>query len=171
MGEGEYTIMEIAEFVKNKRSFKNIKGIYFRDDKGNIVKTSPAETIKDLDKLPFPAYHLVDLKKYVPLPHHYKRLPAINVVTARGCSWGQCTFCCESIRLGHYRRMSPKRVIDLLKILSNTYGIKEISFWDDLFTIPPKWVNEFCDKIIKRKLDIKWDCQSRVNATAIDLEI
>ena len=169
IGEGEYAMLEIADAVQNKKSFHDIKGICFRDSNGNIIKTAARSAIKNLDQLPFPAYHLLDINKYVPLPHHYKRLPAINVITSRGCPWGQCTFCFESLQHCRFRRMSPQKAVGLIKMLMSIYGIREISFWDDLFTLPHKWVYEFCGLIKKENLDIKWSCYAKVDS--VDLPI
>jgi len=169
VGDGEYAMLEITEAARNKKSLRSIKGIYFRDNKGNIVKTPKRMLIKALDELPFPAYHLLDLNKYLPLPHHYKRLPAINVVTSRGCPWGKCTFCFESIHSGHFRRMSPKRAVDLVKMLTDAYGIKEISFWDDIFTMPQAWVHEFCELVKREKIDITWSCYAKVDTVNLEL--
>lgn len=161
-GEGEETILELADAIKNKKNFRKIKGICFRN-KGKIIRTPAREYIKNLDMLPFPAYHLVNIKNYIPLPNQYKRLPAINIVTGRGCPWGKCTYCFESARLGYFRRISPERTIELIKKLRKDYGIKEISFWDDIFVIGEKWMEDFCNLIRKEKIDLTWSCYARVD--------
>jgi radical SAM superfamily enzyme YgiQ (UPF0313 family) len=161
-GEGEYVLLEIAEAIKNKKSLKKIKGICFRE-KNKIIRTLGREFIKNLDELPFPAYHLVDLNNYSPLPNQYRRLPAINMITGRGCPWGKCTYCFEAAQLGYFRRMSPERAIELIKKLVNEYGIKEISFWDDIFVAGGKWMDTFCELIEKEKIDLTWSCYARVD--------
>lgn len=163
MGEGEETILGLLHAIETKSSFKKVKGICFRNNNGQVIMNPPRLPIKNLDSLPFPAYHLVDLKKYIPLPNQYKRLPAINIVTGRGCPWGKCTYCFESARLGFFRRISPRRTIKLIKILVKNYRVKEISFWDDMFIVGEKWINEFCDLLKKESIDISWSCYSRVD--------
>lgn len=163
MGEGEETTLELLQTIEKKSNFKKVKGICFRDKNGRVIINPTRPPIKNLDRLPFPSYHLVDLKKYIPLPNQYKRLPAINIVTGRGCPWGKCTYCFESARLGYFRRISPSRTIELIKTLIKNYGIKEISFWDDMFIVGEKWINEFCDLINKKNIDITWSCYSRVD--------
>ncbi|MFA4907186.1 MAG: radical SAM protein [archaeon] len=174
--EGELTFLELMnEFRKNprlledKERLKEIKGIYFRANDGSIIKTEPREPIQNLDELPFAARHLVDMAKYKPLPNQYKRLPATNFVAIRGCLYG-CTFCSNPAIFGHkIRAFSPRRTVDEIKFLGEKYGIKEISFWDDVFTINRKWTEEVCDLLISEKVDVTWSCYSRVNG--IDPEL
>lgn len=163
VGEGEETILELLPAIKKRSNLKKIKGLCFRDKNQKIILNPPREPIKNLDSLPFPAYHLLDLKKYIPLPNQYKRLPAINIVTGRGCPWRKCTFCFESAQLGYFRRITPERTTELIDVLVRNYNIKEISFWDDMFVFGEKWINEFCDLIKKKNIDITWSCYSRVD--------
>ena len=55
IGEGEITMYELAENLKNKSDLSVIDGIAFRDKQnGEIVRTLPRDFIKNLDELPFP---------------------------------------------------------------------------------------------------------------------
>ena len=65
--------------------------------------------------------------------------------------------------------MSPQRVVEQISYVMENYGIREISFWDDMMTANKKWLYEFCDLLIKNKIDITWTCYSRVDC--IDEEI
>lgn len=165
IGEGEYTMLDLAE---NKPLHK-IKGIYYRKN-NKIFKNEKRPPIKNLDELPFPARHLINLKLYTPFPNQYRRLPVINMVTSRGCPYGKCTYCFEAGRLGHfYRRQSPQRIVDEIKYLVNTYNIKEIAFWDDNFVVGKEWMFEFCDLLKKENLDITWSCYARVNLVSPEI--
>ncbi|OGR84183.1 MAG: hypothetical protein A2902_00035 [Elusimicrobia bacterium RIFCSPLOWO2_01_FULL_64_13] len=120
-----------------------------------------AGKVKDLDSLPFPARHLIDLSRYTALPNNYKRTPnSIHVVTSRGCPY-PCTFCFDAN--SGFRQRSAANVIAELKMLKEKYGAREISFWDDTFTVNRKWVMEFCDAMIREDMDLVWGCYSRLN--------
>lgn len=168
--EGELSFLNLfrlfkeqPDILKHKERLKFIEGIYFKGDAGVPVFTSKQEPIQNLDELPFHAWHLVDMKKYKPLSNQYKRLPAINFVAVRGCMY-HCSFCSNPAIFGHKpRMMSPKRVVDEIKYLKENYGIKEISFWDDVFTINRDWVIEICKLMIDENVDITWSCYSRAN--------
>ncbi len=173
--EGETTFIEVmkalkedANLLKHPKKLSKIDGMYYRD--GNEVKhTQAREPIQDLDELPFAAWHLVDMKEYKPLPNQYKQLPAANFVANRGCPY-VCSFCSNPAIFGHnVRAMSPKRVIAELKHLKENYGIREISFWDDIFTVNRKWAMELCDLMIQEKLGITWSCYARVNTVDPEL--
>jgi len=47
-------------------------------------------------------------------------------------------------------------VIDEIEELIKEYGVKEIHFLDDSMSVDKKRLEEICDEIIKRKIDIKW---------------
>lgn len=162
IGEGDYTVSEILDCLRNKKNLNLVKGIYYRD-KNKIIKTTERPWIKNLDELPMPARHLIDIKRYKPLPIQYKNLPMVNMITSRGCPY-HCTFCFDSGKLGHtYRRQSPEKVINEIKYLIKTYKIKEISFWDDNFIIDEKWIFDFCNLLEKEKIHITWFCFARVD--------
>jgi radical SAM superfamily enzyme YgiQ (UPF0313 family) len=129
----------------------------------------PRPLIQNLDALPFPARDLLPMDKYIPLPNQYKRKPVANLMALRGCPY-QCTFCSANAVFGCSLRMrSAQRVYDEIKQLVDTYGIREISFWDDTLTVNKKWLHELCDLIISNHLDITWSCYARVNTVDLDL--
>ncbi len=172
IGEGELTLTEILENNRRgtlEQNKPNIKGISYLDKNGKIVTTAPREVIKDVDSLPMAAWDLLPIKKYRPLPNNYKRLPALSMMTSRGCPF-KCTFCSASAVFGKNIRMrSAKKIIEEIKYLIERYGIKEISFWDDTFTVNRKRMTEFCNLIITEKIDLTWGCYARVNTVDFEL--
>ena len=98
-------------FLEDFELVKSIKGIVFKSN-NEIIKTAPADVIKDLDVLPIPARDLFPNERYMPLPNQYKKLPATNMVVIRGCPY-VCSFC-DQARTGA-RRRSPEKVIEEVK--------------------------------------------------------
>ena len=126
-----------------------------------------AGKVKDLDSLPLPARHLIDLKRYTALPNNYKRSPnAIHIITSRGCPY-LCTFCFDA-KTG-FRRRSVEHVMAELRHVKEKYQAVEISFWDDLFTGDRKWVMDLCDRMIAENLDLVWSCVTRLNLVDAEL--
>lgn len=79
IGEGEQVFIDI---IKNKKR-KEIDGIIYRENKE--IKINPLkERIKDLNKLPFPAYHLFD--------SIHNEINNYPIVTSRGCPY-DCNYC------------------------------------------------------------------------------
>jgi len=160
VGEGEITLEEI---LKGK-GLDKIKGIVFKKPKNKgfkVIKNPPRERITDLDSLPIPAYDLLPMKEYKPAKGTYKRLPAIGMMTSRGCP-GRCTFCSKTLgnRLAF---MSAEKILQEIEYLIKNYGIKEILFYDDTFTVFRNNVIKLCDMIAEKKIDISWTCFARVD--------
>ncbi len=157
VGEGEMTILDIAKGL----SYENIKGIVYVNN-GQILKTPPRQAIENLNTLPLPARDLLKIKKYRgwgPL----RKTPTTHLISSRGCPF-ECIFCSEKSVFGKsYRVRSPENIVSEIKHLVDTYGMEEISFYDDLFTLDKKHVMEICEKLEQEKITIEWKALSRVN--------
>jgi len=163
-GEGEITTLELIKSIEKYglKKLKHIKGIVYRKGK-NIIITSARPLIENLDKLPFPARHLLPpLEKYKPTPASYIKLPQAQVITSRGCP-SNCTFCDHSVFGSTYRFRSVKNVFDEIEELINVYGMRDLKFFDDTFTMIPNRVYEICNEFKKRKIDIQWCTLTKVN--------
>lgn len=156
-GEGE---LSFYRFVRGE-DVKAIPGLSYREN-GTYIHNPTGPLIDNLDTLPFPAYHKLPVKKYIPTLGAYKRLPAISMIATRGCP-GKCTFCFGSFLGTKIRMHSPDYLIEEIKYLQKNYGIKEVLFYDDTFTTFRNKVKEFCLKIIQQKINISWVCFSRVD--------
>ena len=156
-GEGESTLLDIL----SGKPLPTIKGISYKAEDG-IVHTPEREPVEDLDALPDPAYHLLPVSKYFPAVGSYKQLPAISIIGTRGCP-GKCTYCHR--QLGKkVRTRSGGRIADEVKRLHDNYGIREIAFYDDTFTVRKKEVYAFTKKLKEHALPITWACFSRVDS-------
>lgn len=169
MGEGEMTIIEFLYFLNSKKDLSLVKGIAYKKKDGSIAINPRRDLIQDLDSLPMPARHLVDIEKYRPSPHHYKELPMATMIVSRGCPFG-CTYCASRNVWGRsYRSRSVDKVIEELKFLIKTYGVKNINFWDDLWGVKREWTEEFCKRMIDEKIKISWSCERRVDTVDLDI--
>jgi len=171
VGEGEHTIVEVCEKLGKAGGLAGVKGVMYREN-GNIVDNGRRELIKDLDTIPFPARHLIDMTPYLKPPgiiRGYATKNQTTIVTSRGCPF-KCIYCGSHNIFGRYtRRRSVKNVVDEIEHLYHTYGIKGIYYCDDTFTLSPKWVREYCEELKRRNLKIKWAGQSRVDQTDREL--
>ena len=166
--EGEITMMELIEFLGGKRKLESIEGIAFRKGK-DIIQTNQRKFIKDLDSLPFPAYHLLDILKYTPPPGLFFRTPTIAIGTSRGCVY-QCNYCADRVLWQSRCRMhSAEYVLREMELLVKKFGIREIRFLDDTFTLNRERVVKICEELLKKNLDVLWRCASR--ADRVDLEL
>ena len=151
-GEGERTFAELIEAMAGDKDFSAIKGLTYRNGK-DVVKNQNRPFIENIDDLPYPAYDLYPLstEKYVPIE------------ATRGCPY-TCAYCTTSIHWGKCTRAkSTKRVLDELMLLRDKFGVKKVSFVDDTFTLNRKRTEEFCSRMIEKKMGLKWACSTRID--------
>ena len=163
IGEGERTIVELLDALKNSKDLSKVKGIIYRKD-GEIRTTEPRELIKNLDELPLPAWGLLpNIKKYYfpPAWTMHQKSSAL-IITSRGCP-NRCTFCHRAVFGNYYRFHSPEYVMKMIKELYHRYGVRHFRIFDDNLMVHKKRLEDICNLIIKSKLKITWSCFGRVD--------
>ncbi len=155
-GEGEKTFINLLETLDKKKRPEGITGIAYRQGR-KIIINPPTPYMTDLNVLPLPARHLLDLKAYDSESDPFcMRHPLTSMITSRGCP-GRCVYCSIHAIWGHtWRGRSAENVVDEIEHLVKKYGIREIHFLDDSMSVNKKRMNEICDEIIKRKINIRW---------------
>src|SRR3989338_4224292 len=158
--EPEMTCLDLARAIASKGHFDGILGLSFRDSSGEIIHNPDRPFIEDLDSLPIPAWHLIDINLYrLPL----KGKPFVMVNPVRGCPYN-CTFCTSRIYYGaKLRSRSLGSVLKEILHVKDRFGINDIFFWSDTYTLDKAYVKEMCRRMIKTKLDISWIANSRVD--------
>lgn len=162
--EGEETIIEIMELLEGKRSVKDVKGIFYIED-GRIRSNEKRPLARDLDNIPFPAYHLIDKVRFTTrkgiIRGRWSR--GAWIMTSRGCP-SSCVFCAAHRMFGRQvRYRSIGKIFEEIESLVKNYGIDTLVFLDDTFTVRKEYVSEFCRNIKSRFPEIRWSCQARVN--------
>lgn len=161
IGEGEETVMELLRAVGNHASFAGIKGIAYRDG-DRVIVNERRPLIRDIDAIPFPAYDLFPIHYYrlLRMPHAGNADFVMPVLSGRGCPF-TCNFC---YRLDEgFRPRSNASIIEEIKMLKRNYGITYIAFSDELLMSSEARVTALCEDFIRENLDIKWDCNGRLN--------
>lgn len=128
-----------------------------------IVKSNP---ITDLDSLPFPDWSIfpVDSFSYKPT---LSRRPFIFIQSSRGCIY-TCNYCPYKV-FGLYRERSVENVLDEIEYLVENYNIKSLMFRDPCFSFNKKRAADIANEIIKRKINIEWGCETRLDNLDTDL--
>ncbi len=85
-GEGEIAMKELCDSIDNGCIDTKIVGLWFKDEKGNIIKTPMSKLIDDLDSLPFP-----DRQMYWKYPSIEDR-NMLPILGSRGCPY-TCAYC------------------------------------------------------------------------------
>lgn len=161
LGEAEDTLSEILQ----DKQPADILGIYYKEN-GDIKFTGKRPFIEDLDRIPFPARHLVDNTIYR-RPDNNKVQATIKV--SRGCPF-HCFFCLATPVSGaKVRRRSVENIVSEIRECVEKYNIKNFLFWSDIFNIDREWTIDLCNEIIKSGLKITWSANTR--ADTADLEM
>ncbi len=131
-GEAEYTLPMLLEALRDGRQPDKIPGIAYQNGRLNLQLP---ERIKDIDNLPFPAFHLLRMEEYFRTQAEGRM---IKMYTSRGCTF-LCSFC--SVPVVAQQRFiahSPERVIAEVEHLIDRWGVEEILFEDDNMSLNPK---------------------------------
>ncbi|MFD3158851.1 B12-binding domain-containing radical SAM protein (plasmid) [Haloimpatiens sp. FM7330] len=152
VGEGELTIKKLVDILLENKSFNNIKGVVYRKN-GQVCFNGKESLIEDLDSLPMLDYSLVNVED----------LSAMPLDVGRGCPFG-CIYCSTKTFWQRYFRLkSSERIIREIKFVIDNYGIRTFNFVHDIFTVNKLKVMEFCDLLLKNKINIKWRCSARID--------
>lgn len=168
IGEGEITFVELLDAFSGKRTWESVDGIAYFDENGQYIKTKSRELIENIDEIAWPAYDLFDMTHYTLL-----RLPNIKgsercmpLLSGRGCIFA-CNFC---YRLDKgFRPRSAESIIEEIKFLKEKYNVSYIAFSDELLMSSRERTIQLCDAFIDAKLNIKWDCNGRLNFADVDV--
>lgn len=161
MGDGEIPFYHICKnIMAGGNDFSTIKGIYYKYD-NNYIYTGPGESVNSLDEIGPPLVEQYNYDCYYP-PVHILGKKVIHTLTARGCPY-KCTFCAAAQIMG--RKVRVRSVDNVINEISSykKQGFDSVIFYDDSFNIIRKRAIELCKNIIKKKINIKWNCFTRTD--------
>lgn len=158
-GEGERSFTRLVQALErggDPAELRSIPGLGFHGPDGP-ERHPTADIIDDLDSLPAPARHLVDLQSYDHVVAKGQRLATMQ--TSRGCP-AACLFC--DIRKTQFRKRSAADVLTELNALLDQ-GIDDIFFVDDTITIDKRRIFELCELIVKNGRKLHFKISARVD--------
>ena len=161
-GEGEFAANEFVTAAQASGDLSMVAGLILPDRDGGLRRTSAPVFRPDLDRLPLPAWDLVDTSAYRTAwvgAHGYL---SWNAAASRGCPYA-CNWCAKPTFGRRYSQRSPQSVAEELRQLKNAVGPDHVWFADDIFGMTPEWIGEFSDEVIRRETRIPFMMQSRVN--------
>lgn len=178
VGEGEYTMLDLARAVQSCSDIKTIPGTVAKRN-GAAITNSVRPPIADLDSLPFPAYHMVNMEGYFqmfqsgfadrPMLLQSDSHRAASVITSRGCPFN-CIFCSIHLHMGkRWRGNSAEYVNRHIQLLIQHYGVKHIHFEDDNISFS----SDRFESIVANLLDLKisWDTPNGVRVDTLTEKI
>lgn len=169
-GEAEESFREFLLAISQGNDISQVDGLGWKAN-GRLFFNKKQKWISDLDSIPFPAYHLMDLDRYFGLEashglrHRNKYCP---IITSRGCP-AKCTFCSAYRVWGKkYRLRSADNVLEEMKLLKDQYGVEELMFEDDNITANPKRAMELFSRMIEEGFNFIWDTPNGVGVWSIN---
>lgn len=146
----------------------DIPGLWYRRD-GDVASNPRPKPIPDLDALPTIAWDLLPMDRYRAhnwhcFAHPDRRRPYAILYTSLGCPF-QCSFCCINAIFGSpgIRYRSPRRVLEEIDLLVNTYGVRNFKVMDEMFVMKEDHVGAICDGIIDRGYDLNIWAYARID--------
>ncbi|NOY25229.1 MAG: B12-binding domain-containing radical SAM protein [Oligoflexia bacterium] len=164
VGDGEETFLEICERVESGSSLADTLGCVVRNEVGEIVQNPPRPALTSIDKYPMTAWDLLPVNDY----HCLTLLkPFATMVTTRGCPW-HCGYCSQ-VYSEKLRFRDIIQVVDEMEHLERHYGVREIVFFDETFTIGKRRMLQFGEEVQRRGLKVKFNIRARVDTVDRDV--
>lgn len=162
IGEGERTIVELADALAAGRPLDGVAGLAFKRN-GAVLRTAARPGVADINALPWPAWDLADFGDYyLASTRAVTDRPAASVLTMRGCAYA-CAFCSHSFCYPAVKVRDPGDAVDEIEFLHRKRGVGEFQFEDSTFTCLPAHALKICELIRQRGLDIVWSCNIRAD--------
>jgi len=165
-GEGEETLLELCQRVADGKvpNLDGVRGVAYRRSSETVIEQR-RPLIRDLDTLPFPARHLLNLALY-----RSGTTPGVGdstcnstvLFTSRGCA-EDCTFCASKITFSRKLRFrSAEHVLAEVRECIERFGFDHFTIDDDTFTLNRKRLEKILEGFTG--LGVSWDCDTRAGA-------
>lgn len=176
IGEGEARLAQLLIALQRGETHPQIQGVVSQPDDLNLLRHNPRAPIHffdPLDKLPLPAYDLVDMESYFALARRglsprfreWGERP-ISLLTSRGCPH-QCVFCSIQTTMGYkFRANSPEYARRHIQHLVEDYGVDFIHFEDDNLVHDTERYDQIIDFMLSLQPRVKWDTPNGVRGDA-----
>lgn len=195
-GEADHTIVELMDAMNGAFHFSEIKGLYYREN-GKVIDSmaaikpavqgdgwayynrKDAPVPNNLDELPRPLWDKFPMEAYWTAEVRVGGGDVMRdrfavMMSTRGCPH-TCYFCTSPLLSGYkaYRRRTNEDVVNEIRWLVDTYGIREIQFLDDNFFVSAPRCKSLC-KILKKEFaneDVIFSVPAGTEVNALDDEL
>lgn len=171
-GEIFITLPALLDEISNRCRYSEIPNIIFKKGKDYVhTKYDESSYHPAIPDDIFPSYDLIDMSQYfgdyyinnIPL----KKQNRVVAYGGRGCPFA-CTFC-HNFFGGKVNYRSPKSVATELKVCHNKYGVDDVFFLDEVFTLNKQWVHELRRELELNNLKMELTIQTRVDCVDNDI--
>lgn len=160
-GEGEKSILLLAAALENGTDWRDIQGVAYLDESGNMVQNDVGEIQANIDEYGYPIIggknmFLITNDKVTEGDPQLRSF-SYELAASRGCPF-QCTYC-SAVNLrrvydgkrGKYVRFRSVESVmeELNEAKAKIPRLRVIHFWDEIFSTEPGWVEEFARRYKK----------------------
>jgi len=172
-GEAEIGFPMLLDIISGRSGsgIGEVPGLIWRDN--GRVRVNNQLFYENVDELGMPAWDLMDPREYEasPFSGFSRGFPLAPMISGRGCPF-PCTFCSTKYQMGQkVRHRSVSLILEEMKLLINKYGVKEIQFLDDCFSVNKGKVIEICNGILDAGIKINWQCPNGLRIDTLDEEM
>ena len=159
-GHADIALVELLQTHQEGGDLSAIPGAVFRNQEGEVIVVPEGTRPGREGDMPWPALDLL------PYQQHFSIVSTETYFTAAMSNFG-CPFRCEFciLRGDALRQRSALSVVDEMEYCYRELGIREIDFFDPVFTIRRNRVLEICDELERRQLKgLIWSIRARTDA-------
>ncbi len=162
LDDGEAPLLNIIEFLQQKRSKENLKRTFLCEENNVIYYNNSSTKDFSYNDWLIPSYEGINRDNYISvieLTNPMHRLWSdgfwIKLTMAHGCYWGKCSFCDGTLDyINRFEPVTASILCDKVENLMTQTGMNSFHFVDE--AAPPALMIAFAIEVIKRKLQISW---------------
>lgn len=158
LGEGEATAVEFCRALSEGKGLDSVAGLAFFKD-GRLEVTARRPRMRELDRLPWPAWGLIPLERYMKRRQFTgpSRGSSMPLAATRGCPY-RCTFCsAPHMWTSRWFARDPAEVVREMEAYRATYGADDFQLVDLTTMIQYRWIESFCRTLIEKGWsDLRW---------------
>lgn len=163
LGEGVEPMTQIIQYYKQGEKGYNMNGVVYNKD-GKMQRTIRVDTKKiNTDKMGSPDWSDLNLENFLSPIFFGEKEKGFSIFTSKGCPFN-CSYCSNQLlwdRRVIYRDL--QEVAEEIKYFQKKYDVHNFVLEDDVFTVREERLHQFCDMLVKNKIEIKWIFQTRPN--------
>lgn len=163
-GDAEVVLPGLVAAMLGGGELDRVPGIAYRDDRSEVVVTSPAAPLTDLDSLPMPPYDLLAMDRYWH-GNWGREVKYMEVLDSRGCPYQCASYCPYPFGFGNKPLLKiPTLVVDEVEYLHREFGTEAFIFRGQNFTLIRRQTQTLCHEMLRRGLRVRWVCETRLDA-------
>ena len=161
-GEGEHVLEELLPHLARNGPTRlgEIRGVIYREEDGNTVRTPAPPQLRNLDAQPFPDRAAIDVGRYVDHWRRHHGMGSVSLITGRGCPF-TCAWCSHAVFGFSHRQRSASNVADEVEDILARYRPDMLWYADDVFTMHRRWFFAYAAELERRGLRIPFETISR----------